>query len=147
MTNGMKWLVGVIGLSMLAGVYPVLGEEAKVEGTAPAKTERVKGTRPALTEMTVTGMVTKSEQTGKAGKTFTVYTLTDAAGAKVMLSSGDRRGQGKDAPEVAPVNLGAYVDKNVTVTGKGFTMEHGDTKVTRIVQITKIEVVEAKKAE
>jgi hypothetical protein len=38
------------------------------------------------------------------------------------------------------VNLEEYVGKDVTVIGKGFTVEKGDKKVTRIVEITKIEV-------
>jgi len=108
------------------------------------KGEHQKGMRemPPLMDMTVVGKIAKEERQGKEGKTFSFYTLVDAQGNKIALSTGPRRprkGEDANVPQPAPVNLEEYVGKDVTVIGKGFTFEKGDKKSTRIVEILKVE--------
>ena len=116
---------------------PVLVSQAQEGGAKP----RGEFKRPALTEMTVSGKVSKEEVAGRNGKNFSHFVLTSAAGEKVILGGGEGRGGKAAAAAAAPAfQLGDYVGKDVTVTGKGFTSEREGKKVTRLVEITKIDV-------
>lgn len=137
MKNGLKLMAGVVGLGVALGMYSALAQDTAPATPAPAPKADVK--RPDLTDMTVTGKITMEEKDGRDGKKRPVYTLTDAAGAKVMLSTGGRGKPGAEAP--VTVKLEDYVGKDVTVTGKGFTMDRNGVKTTHITQITKIEAV------
>lgn len=147
MKSGLKLMAGVVGLGVALGMYSALGEDA-APAAAPAPAPKSDVKRPPLTDMTVTGKISKEEVTGRDGQKRAMYTLTDAAGAKVMLSTGGRGKPAADAPapEAGAVKLEDYVGKDVTVTGKGFTMERNGAKMTHIVQITKIEAVAAPEA-
>ena len=99
--------------------------------------------------MTVTGKVTKEERQGRDGKAMTGFVLTDAAGNKIRLPSGEGRmggrvgKEGVDQPAAPAVKLDEYVGKDVKIVGKGFERERDGKKVTQLISITKIEVVAA----
>ena len=89
------------------------------------------------------GKITKEEKQGKKGKTFVCYILTDSAGNKVMLSGAGNHGWRHDetaSAQSAPVNLEEYVNKDVTIVGKGRQIEREGQTITRLVEITKIDV-------
>ena len=137
----MKRLITVTavgGLLLGSALCGVLTAQEAGGAKAPHAGGKPHMERPALTDMTVTGKITKEEKAGKDGKTFTHYVLTDAAGNKVMLSEG--RGPKAEGEAASAIKLADYVDKDVTVVGKGFTMERDGNKVTRMVSITKIDV-------
>ncbi|MDD5678964.1 MAG: hypothetical protein PHW60_13405 [Kiritimatiellae bacterium] len=96
------------------------------------------GERPALTDMTVTGKVTKAEMQMPDGNTVSRYILTDSTGNTVMLP-GKHMGPGGE--QIASVNLQDYLNKDVTIVGKGFQIERDGNKMIHIVVITKIDVV------
>lgn len=103
--------------------------------------------KPTLTDMTVTGKVTKEEKQGKEGKTFIHYILTDSAGNKVVLrEEGGKHGKHREGSQAASFNLEEFVNKDVTIVGKGFQKEKEGKKMTRLVEITKIDVVTANPA-
>ena len=133
----------VLGLA-LCGVATAQDAGVKKAAAAGAKPAME---RPALVDMTVTGKISKDEQAGAGGAARVRYVLTDAQGNKVMLSSGGRRGPaaGGDAkvPAPAAVDLAQYVGKDVTVVGKGFTSDRNGVKMTRMVEITKVEAAGA----
>ena len=97
--------------------------------------------RPDLVDMTFTGTITKDEMTGKEGQTMFRYILKDALGNTVMLGGKDgvQRGAKRAGVKGEAVNLDDYVNKEVTVTGKGFavTQKNGGT-LTRMAVITRI---------
>ena len=98
--------------------------------------------KPEVIDMTVSGKITKEDRAGNKGQTITQYVLTDAQGNKVMLPSGTMRKHSKGdagAAQPAAFTLSDYVDKDVTITGKGYQSTKNDVKVTRIVEIVKIE--------
>ena len=97
--------------------------------------------KPALADMTVTGKVTKEEKQGKEGKTMVRYILTDTAGNTVMLPGGGKHGKHRQDEQAITVNLEEYVNKDVTIVGKGFQKEKEGKKMTRLVEITKIDAV------
>ena len=97
--------------------------------------------KPALTDMTLAGKVTKEEKQGKEGKTIVHYILTDAAGSKVMLPGGGKHGKHHEGEQATSVNLEEFINKDVTIVGKGFQKEKDGKKTTRLVEITKIDVV------
>src|ERR1035437_459457 len=105
--------------------------------------------KPALTDMTVTGTVTKEEKQSKKGKTFVHYVLTDSTGNTVMLPGAGKHGgrhEGTESVQSTPVNLEEYVNKDVTIVGKGRQIEREGKTITRLVEITKIDVVTANPA-
>jgi hypothetical protein len=102
--------------------------------------------RPAITDLTVSGKITKEEKQGREGKTIVHYVLTDAAGNKVMLPGNGKHNWGRHGDEkagkdeqAAAINLEEYVNKDVTIVGKGFQKEREGKKMTHLVSITKIE--------
>ena len=134
----MKKLIGMLtvaGIVAVSGYCATASAEEVAAGGAKHK-EGVKHERPALSDMTVTGVIAKESKTVK-DKTFDVFTLTDAAGNKVMLG-----GERKDAADVA-AKLADFVGKTVTVTGKGFKHERDGKSMTRIVEIDKVEAAAA----
>jgi hypothetical protein len=147
----MKRLVVVL---TVAGVLlsPALCTALRAQdaGGEKPKAERPHGgdmNRPALTDMTVTGKVTKEEKQipareGHEAKTVVTYVLTDAAGNKVMLSEGGRH-DSKPGEGSIKVNWADYLDKDVTVVGKGFQRERDGKKYTRLVVITKVDAAVA----
>ena len=96
--------------------------------------------RSQLTDMTVTGTLSQESRTLKNGKTINVYVLTDATGNKIKLGHGHCK---KGTSDGASAGLAGLVGQNVTLTGKGFTAQHGGKTVTRIVKVTKVEAVTA----
>ena len=103
------------------------------------------GERPALTDMTVTGKVTKAEMQMPDGNTVARYVLTDSTGNTVMLP-GEHMGP-PGGEQASSVNLEEYMNKNVTIVGKGFQMEQDGNKTTHLVVITKIDVVTSSSAQ
>ena len=138
-------IVLMAGAVLLCGLCCIgaRAQDAAAGGAPGAAVEGHKG-MPAPTDMTVTGIITKEDVTGKSGKTFSHYVLTDAAGKKVTLPGGEGRGRGGKhgdaAVAAAPkINLEEYVGKSVTVVGKGFERQKDGVTTTRIVEITKID--------
>jgi len=121
----------LIGMLTVAGVVAVSGfcttAIAQDAGGAKHK-DGVKHERPEAVDMTVTGTLSKETKTIK-DKTFDVFKLTDASGAKIEIG-GRRDGAGDIAAKLAD-----FVGKDVTITGKGYKGDKG----TRIVSITKVE--------
>ena len=117
------------------------GAACEKSGAASEKSGKEK---PQLSDMTVTGKISKEQVTGKDGKEYTRYLLTDSQGNKVMLSAGGHKhGKKGEAAQEQAVNFGDYVDKDVKVAGKGFQHEMKGKTLTRIVKISTIEVVAA----
>ena len=131
-------------LAMSAAVLVALSSavcvraQAQEPGGGKAKVEKEK---PALTDMTLTGKVTKEEKQGKEGKTIIRYILTDTAGNTVMLPGGGKHGKHHEGEQAVSVNLEEFVNKDVTIVGKGFQKEKEGKKMTRLVEITKIDAV------
>lgn len=113
------------------------------------------GERPNLTEMTLTGKVTQTSIPCPDGtNTMARYILTDTAGNTVMLP-GKPMGPGPRGPEAGgpgpgpgnepsiSVNWEDYVNKMVTIVGKGFQMDRDDKTVIHLVCVTKINTVTA----
>ena len=122
---------------------PALCTSLRAQDAQPKK-ERAMHEKPALTDMTVTGKVTKEESTrpapaGQEAKPMVHYVLTDKDGNKIGL--GGRHEDKEPAQGSIQVNWADYVDKDVTVVGKGFTREHEGKKWTNLVVITKVDVV------
>ncbi len=87
----------------------------------------------AQQDITISGTVTQEEMTRKSKdgeKTMTVFMLTTADGAKIKLP----KAKGEDA-----VDLSEYVDKEVTIVGKGKVMERKGKKQTMLMKIESIE--------
>jgi hypothetical protein len=129
---------------MIATVFQfaMLCPVVQAEGTGSCSDKAVCGKeKPALADMTVTGKVTKEDKQGKEGKTITCYILTDTAGNTVMLSGGGKHGKHHKDAQAISVNLEEYVNKDVTIVGKGFQKEKDGKKMTRLVEITKIDIV------
>ena len=116
-------------------------EKSDVDQKTGSDRTSVKRERPGLSNMTLTGKITKEEKQNREGKTMTVYILTDAAGNKVMLPPNGKNGKSDTDEQTTPVNLAEYVNKEVTITGKGFQMEKDGKKITRLVSISKAEAV------
>jgi len=120
-------------------------KEKKAKGEKGDKAEKPK---PQLEDLTIEGTVTKKESKKTDKKTnqevtITDYILTDAEGNEIKLPKpmppkAKKGGEAADAP--AAINLDDYVDKAVTVTGKGVTAQKGDKKVVQLKSITSIQV-------
>ena len=139
----MKRMVAVLVVGVM--LSPLICRFAQAEGTNAVPGIGQKE-RPTPTDMTMTGKVTKEDKQGKDGKTFAHYVLTETDGTKVMLPSGKhpgRHGELQAAATNNPVNLDEYVDKNVTVAGKGFQTEKNGKTITRLTTITKIDAAAA----
>jgi len=138
----MKHLLTVVLVAVVL-LSPAFVNFARAEdagaGTTTCEKAVSEKQKPEPIEMTFTGKITKEERQDKEGKTRAHFILTDAAGTRVMLSGGWKHGDEK----AASVNLEEYVNKDVTVTGKGFQRERDGKKWTRMVAITKIDVVVA----
>jgi len=132
--------MAVGGLLLGSGLCGVVSAQEAGAGKAKGG-ERPHMERPAPVDMTVTGKITKEERQNREGKTVTHYVLTDAAGNKVMLSEG--RGPKAEGEAASAIKLADYVDKDVTIVGKGFTTERDGKKMTRMVSITKIDAAGA----
>ena len=124
------WLMVMVAAVVMS---PVLYTQAQEAGGGKPKGE---SKRPALTDITVSGKISKTDETGRTGKTYARYILTEATGATVMLPSGEGRGRTGDAAPAPAFKLADYVGKDVTITGKGFERE--GKKIFR--EITKIDV-------
>lgn len=136
----------LIGMLAVAGVVAVSGfcttamaDDAAAGAGAAKHKDGVKHERPELADMTVTGVLTKDSKTLKDGKTVDVFTLTDAAGNKVMLGGEHQKAGAADVS----AKLADFVGKTVTVTGKGFKREHDGKTMTRIVEVTTVEAAAA----
>lgn len=142
-------VVATVAAVVMSPVFSVLAQQGGDAAPVDTKSHKNKvgheakpGVRAEATVMTVTGKITvdaaPAPHQGKEGKAaVTRYVLTDASGNKVKLP------RGKASGDAAAVKLEDYVDKDVTITGKGFSSERGGVKVTRLVEITKIDVVVA----
>lgn len=129
------WSMAMVAAMVLS---PVLGTQAQeAGGGAKPKGEHK---QPALTDMTVSGTVSKEDRTNPNGKTFSHYVLTEASGAKVMLPGGEPHARPGATAPATTFKLEEFVGKDVTITGKGFTMEREGKKITRLAEITKIDV-------
>jgi hypothetical protein len=129
--------VAAVAAVVMSPVFSVLAQQGgDAGGQAPVK--KVKAARAEATVMTVAGKITvDTAAVSHKGKAITRYVLTDASGNKVQLPRMKASG---DAPAI---KLEDYVDKDVTITGKGFSTERNGVKMTRLVEITKIEAVVA----
>jgi hypothetical protein len=92
---------------------------------APKVEKKVKKAPAPLAEMVVTGKIVKEEKQGKKGPIVS-FCLTDQEGNKYILPAGGK----KDA-----VKASEFVDKVVTVTGKGIKGAKGS----KFVKVEKIE--------
>jgi len=114
--------------------------------TVSASAQRKEGGRPAkdavkapIEELVLTGKITKEEtlKAGKEGKETKIvkYTLTEADGTAVNLSRLKKAG-------AETIDLVKYVDKDVKITGKGWTETNKNgKKIVHVVSITTIEEV------
>ena len=133
----MKRIMTVLSVAtvLLSSVLCVMAQAQEMPLFPPLP----RGERPSLTEMTVTGKVVKMEMQCPCGNTTARYVLTDTAGNTVMLPGKNMGPSGNK--QATSVNLENYVDKNVTIVGKGFQMEKDGKIITCIVLITKIDGV------
>ena len=127
----MKRLFAVLPVAVVL-LNSVLCVMTQAQGIPPS------GDRPTLADMTVTGKVTKTEMQTPDGSTIPRYILTDSGGNTVMLPWNHVWPGGEQATSV---NLEDYVNKDVTIVGKGFQMERNGVKETCLVKITKIDVM------
>ena len=115
----------------------------KVEKKEKAKTPKPK---VELIELSLTGTVTKKETTRKnkkgEEKTTVSYVLTDEAGKVVALPKPQAK-KGKEGEAAKAVDLASYVDKKVTITGKGTEQVKKNEKgeETKKVLLRKIEAI------
>lgn len=101
--------------------------------------QRFRHTRLRLTEMTVTGKVAKNIWTDKDGSTRANFIVITPAGDKTRLVTGTRAEDGQPTPS----QLEKFMDKVITVVGKGYTMdENNGQTVTYIVSVARILVVD-----
>ena len=128
----------IAAVFQFAALCSVVQAQATTNCSGKAVGEKEK---PALADMTLTGKVTKEEKQSKKGKTIVHYILTDTAGNTVMLPGGGKHGKHRKDKQAISVNLEEYVNKDVTIVGKGFQKEKEGKKITRLVEITKIDVV------
>ncbi len=82
----------------------------------------------AAVAVSISGKLSKEQKKGKDGVEKTVYIVTSADGKAVLTP---------DATVTAAV-LDAMVDKDVTATGTGGTMEHGGKKMTHFKTLTSV---------
>lgn len=106
----------------------------KEKAPAPAKEKKVKkekkdaAAKPALEDLTITGVLSKSEEK-KGEKTTVKYVLTDGEGKKITIPAAKK---GED------LKLDDYVNAAVVVTGTGMKTAKGVTLKT----VTKVEKAE-----
>lgn len=128
MKHLLKVLTVLILISMAGSALAAAKKAKKAPRAAKAKV--------AVKEMTLTGVVTKTEKKSKAGKVAVSYILTDAAGNKIALPKPRAKGEGA-------INLADFVDKNVTVVAKGTETKRGDKTNIRLSQVISIEAAGA----
>ena len=101
------------------------------------KRKRTKA-KPQLILLTVTGIISKSEEAGKDGKS--IYILTSPS--KNIVSLPSLKISKKTKEGAAPViNLNDFIDLRVTIVGKGYARLHkGKQKVSikKIIGIRKV---------
>lgn len=109
--------VGFVALCTAAGAL------AEGDADAAAKPEKVKNAEPeVLQDVSVTGVIAKTQKQTKNGKMKDVFTLTDAAGTAISLPIPPAP-KGKGAPAVPVLNLNDYVGKVAVVSGQGTEKE------------------------
>ena len=132
----MKNICGmIVAASVMAGVVAMAEDVKKdAETTAPVVKEHVAKVQPEAKSMTLTGTITKEDQTNKkTGQTMTAYVLTDKDGVKHRLPSGKKGAEGVNLDE----NLGVPVELSVMAA----EMEHGGKTrlhIQKIVSIKKL---------
>lgn len=117
-----------ITMSMLAALVcaGMVAVSVRAEEGA-AKPEKQKAPKPVLTDISVSGVISKTEEK-KGEKTVVKYVLTDAQGEKIVLQ----------APKEG-VNLDDYLDAAVTVNGKGMKTMKKDKEVVVIKEVVSVE--------
>jgi hypothetical protein len=122
------WMIGagVIALS-ISGVKAE--DQAKPE--APVVTEeKVRHAKPELKELTIEGVLQKSEHKKKDGTLSPLITLVTDDGAQVWLP--------KNGPEA---NLESLIGSRVKVVGTGYEMDRGGKKRIGLKSIKSVEKV------
>jgi hypothetical protein len=102
---------------------------------APAVKGKVAGLAAKLKELTLTGILTRSEYK-VAGKARTGYVLVTSGGVKLRLPSMARGGKNV---ATTPVKLADYVNQNVRLVAMGTEQKKGDKVVVRVKSIKAIE--------
>ena len=123
--------VGMAGCMFLgAAAHAQVEMEDMREEPAPKVEKKAKKNRPAveLKELVLRGTVAKQEKERK-GKKVVTYQLQEQSGLKINL------------PKAKDIDLDEFVDREVTVTGKGTETEHKGKKVVTIKKITEVRPV------
>ena len=124
----MKYVLRIL-VNLLAVSIADVSVAAAKKAKAPRAPKAGKA-KAVLKELTLTGTVSKVEKKGRGGKATAAYVLTDAAGNKITLP----QPKGQDA-----ANLADFIDKNVTVVGKGTETKRGEKTSIRLSRIVSIE--------
>lgn len=108
-----RWIIGAV-LAMFVAAYTTptwAGDVVAGGGDKPKaeKKEKVKAAPAELVDITVTGKISKEEKQGKKGVEIKLV-LTDQEGNKYALPTASKK---------STVKAEDFVDKVVTVTGKG----------------------------
>ena len=126
--------VATVALAVLLGLAPSFSAQAG-EATEHAKSKHA---RQRITEMTVAGKVIRNTWKDMNGMMRVSYSVVTAGGDRVNLATGYRAEDGQ--PTLS--QLDKFTDKEVTMVGRGYTVEEGDKTVAYLISVTRILVID-----
>ncbi len=136
----MKKLLCVSASVLAMSVFCASAEDAAkpADAAAPAvekvkKEHKADMPKPVAREMTVTGVISKTEAPNKKGEATVTYVLTGDDGATIRLPNRPSK------TGTAPVKFEEYVGVKVKIAGLGFEKDVGGKKKVALVKINTIE--------
>ncbi len=126
--------VATVALVVLLGLAPLFSAQAGETTEHP----KSKHARQRITEMTVSGKVVRNTWKDMNGMMRVSYSVVTAGGDRVNLTTGYRVEDGQ--PTLS--QLDKFTDKEVTMVGRGYTVEEGDKTVAYLISVTRILVID-----
>ena len=130
----MNGVVAAVALAVLLGLAALFPAQAGDVTDHP----KPKHTRQRITEMTVAGKVVRNTWKDLNGMMRVSYSVVTAGGDRVNLTTGYRAEDGQ--PTLS--QLDKFTDKEVTMVGKGYSVDEGDKTVAYLISVTRILVID-----